>query len=68
MTKIHGADYLPSFNQVARTKHEWQELLRAALKAGGQRRVENNETFIHGPGGLLRHEVYANIPEPSETP
>ena len=64
MTQIHGADYVPSYRQLARTKHEWQQLLRDALKAGGTRRVENNETFIHNRFGFLLHEVYANIPEP----
>lgn len=64
MTKIHGADYVPVFQQLARTKYEWQQLMRDVLKAGGFRRVEGAETFIHGPDGRIRHEVYANIPEP----
>lgn len=66
MTKIHGADYVPHMVQVARTKYEWQELMRQATKAGGRRRFEDGETYIHGADGKIRHEVYANIPEPTE--
>jgi hypothetical protein len=62
-TLLHGADYRPRYAPAARTKAEWQRLLAAAIKAGGWRRVERSETFIHGADGHLVHEVYAYIPE-----
>jgi hypothetical protein len=70
MTKIHGADYVPAFQHTARTKHEWQQLMRDALKAGGFRRAESDNagpvTYIHGRDGKLVAEIHANIPEPTE--
>jgi predicted P-loop ATPase/GTPase len=44
----------------------WQQRMREALKAGGRRRVENGETFIHQRGGRLVAEVYANVPAPTQ--
>lgn len=67
-TQIHGADYFPTFQHAARTKYEWQALMREALKAGGFRRAEADSagpvTYVHGPDGKIRHEIHANIPEP----
>lgn len=60
---IAGADYIDGFKPVTRSRREWQELMTAALKDGGHRRVEDGETFIHGRDWIMRHEIYENIPE-----
>ena len=41
---------------------EWQERIEKAVKAGGFRRVEAGETFIHAKGGRMLAEIYANVP------
>lgn len=65
-TKLPGSTYVPAFAQVWRTRSEWQEIIAEEIKAGGSRRVEYGETFIHGKNGILRHEIYANVPAPAE--
>lgn len=58
--KLGGFDYrvhLPA--QLTRT--QWREEIARALAAGGRRRVEAGETFIHDKDGTLLFEVYYNI-------
>ena len=47
---------------VSWTRAEWQDRMRRVIQAGGRRRVENGETFIHIHGGKLNSEIYANVP------
>jgi hypothetical protein len=61
---IRGFDYRTR-QEVARPVAEWQEEIRRAVKDGGRRRVEDGETFIHGPDALIRAEIYANVPAPT---
>lgn len=58
---IPGFDYRTQ-KPAQRTRAEWREDLRAVIKAGGQRRAENGETFAHGKDGLIVFEVYAILP------
>lgn len=62
---IPGADYVPRYTKAARTRLQWQELIASILAAGGRRRVENGETFVHDAQGLVVHEIYTNIPMPN---
>lgn len=66
--KILGADYSPRHEGVLRTRAEWQVNIVQTIRAGGFRRVEADEsgavTYLHGPDGVIRHEIYANIPAP----
>ena len=61
---IEGYDY-KQHEAVARTAEEWQTLMAEAIKAGGRRRVEAGETYIHSPGGHIVAEIYANVPAPT---
>lgn len=49
---------------VEATFAEWQDRIGAAIRAGGWRRFEAGETYIHGPDALLIAEVFANVPAP----
>lgn len=49
---------------VEATFAEWQARIGAAIRAGGWRRFEKGETYIHGPDALLIAEVFANVPAP----
>lgn len=59
--KIEGALYEP-YRQIKQTRAEWQRLISDVLAAGGKRRAEAGETFIHGKGGLLVAEIYEIVP------
>lgn len=50
---------------VEATFEEWQARIGAAIRAGGWRRFEKGETYIHGPDALLIAEVFANVPAPT---
>jgi hypothetical protein len=50
--KIKGALYEP-YRQIEQTRAEWQRLMGDVIAAGGTRRAEAGETFIHGQGGYL---------------
>ena len=63
---------IPGFDEVThqpveKTRTEWQALMAQAIAAGGRRRVEKGETFIHGPDALLIAYIYANVPAPKPT-
>ena len=60
-----GFLYSEPAKAVACTRTEWQALMARYLSAGGRRRVEDGETFIHAKGGALVAEIYANIPAPT---
>jgi hypothetical protein len=45
-------------------KAYWVQRLKEIIRNGGFRRVEGGETFLHGPDGRIKAEVYANIPAP----
>lgn len=51
---------------VSLTRQEWQARIIKATRAGGWRRVEDGETFIHLKGGKLTAEIYANVAVYSE--
>jgi hypothetical protein len=59
--KIKGALYEP-YRQIEQTRAEWQRLMSDVTAAGGNRRAEGGETFIHGHGGLLVAEIYEIVP------
>lgn len=59
--KIKGAIYSP-YRQIEQTRAEWQRLMSDAIAAGGKRRAEGGETFIHGNGGHLVGEIYEIVP------
>jgi hypothetical protein len=45
----------------------WRQRLLEVLAAGGRRRVQNGETFIHEPNGpRIQAEVYGNVPAPTD--
>lgn len=58
---VTGFDYRAGV-EVKRTRSEWSGELRQVVAAGGRRRVEDEETFAHGPDGKLVFEVYGNVP------
>ena len=62
---INGFTYVPSRREAAWTRQEWQARMGKVLAAGGRRRVENGETFVHGPDGKLELEIYANVAAPA---
>ena len=45
------------------TKEEFQKLMRDAVKAGGHRRAEKGDTFIHDKNWNILYEIWAVIPE-----
>jgi hypothetical protein len=49
MKRIDGFDYVTQ-KPVSLTRKEWINRIADAQKCGGRRRVEQGETFIHGPG------------------
>jgi len=55
-----GFDYRLG-RSVERARAEWRELLRTTIAAGGRRRVEAGETFIHGADGKIVAEIYSNV-------
>ena len=59
--KIKGAIYSP-YRQIEQTRAEWQRLMGAAIDAGGRRRAEGGETFIHMADGWLLAEIYEIVP------
>jgi hypothetical protein len=61
--KIKGAIYNP-YRQIEQTRADWQRLMSDAIAAGGRRRAEGGETFIHGAGGHLIGEIWEIVPEP----
>jgi len=74
MAQINGFDYR-SQRPVRKSKKEWRAELRAAVKAGAERRVVEGETLIMLPmeedlgapfgkrrSRVLAVEIYANIP------
>ena len=58
---IEGFDYT-THQRVELTRQQWQAQIATAVAAGGRRRVEGGETFIHGAGARIIAEAYANIP------
>lgn len=60
---IEGWDYR-THTVVRKTRQEWQATIAELVKAGGRRRVEHGETFVHNPQGRIAVEIYARIPEP----
>lgn len=38
-----------------------REEMKAIIKSGGFRRVENGETFVHGSDGAIVWEAYGNV-------
>jgi hypothetical protein len=71
-SKVDGVDYSKGYQPVTRTLSEWRGTLAQELKHGAHRRVEKDDvgpvTYIHGPDWVMRHEIYANVPEPDNTP
>jgi hypothetical protein len=59
--KIKGAIYSP-YRQIEQTRAEWQRLMGEAVAAGGRRRAEGGETFIHAVGGLMVAEIWEIVP------
>lgn len=58
---IPGFDYRLG-KPIDRSRAEWLQEFARLLKAGGRRRIENGETFFHGPDGRIAIEVYENLP------
>jgi hypothetical protein len=58
---LKGFDYKTTNKPCQYTLAEWQDILAKVLKAGGRRRAEFGETFLHGPDGILQYEIYATI-------
>jgi hypothetical protein len=63
-TLIDGFDYR-THQPVSLTREAWQAEITSAIRAGGRRRVENGETFLHGPNARLIAEIYARVPAPT---
>ena len=63
--KIPGFDEITR-QPVERTRAEWQALIAKTIAAGGRRRFEKGETFIHGRDALLIAEIFANVPAPEQ--
>lgn len=61
--KLQGFDYRAGAT-TERPRRDWRDDLAQAVSAGGYRRVEHGETFVHGPDGRLLFEVYAALPAP----
>jgi len=62
---MKGYDYLTQ-EDLNLPVREWRERMRPILGAGGFRRVESGETFIHEKNALIRYEIYGNVqPEKS---
>ena len=63
---IKGASYGP-YREVTLPRSEWMRIMGEIVKAGGKRRPQKDDvgpvTFLHGPDGLIIHEVYENLPE-----
>lgn len=64
MKHVAGFDYCAKIGGT-RTMADWQEHMRKALEAGGYRRVENGETFVHDAKGKLLFEIYSNVRLPT---
>lgn len=69
---MKGKRLIPGFDEiiqkpVEKTRAEWQALIAQTIAAGGRRRFEKGETFIHGRDALLIAEIYANVPAPKTT-
>lgn len=62
---IPGYDYTTQ-KPIEASRTEWQQRIAAAIKAGGRRRFEKGETYIHGRDALLIAEIYANVRAPKE--
>ena len=60
MKLIKGYDYR-DYAPKEFTRREWREEIQHVIKAGGYRRCEGGETFIHDNRGFLVLEIYANI-------
>lgn len=65
MKLLEGYDYTTG-QPVSLTRQEWQARIATAIADGGRRRVEDGETFIHGPNARIVAEAYANVPAPAE--
>lgn len=74
MSLINGFDYRTD-KPVAKSKKDWRAEIRAAVAAGGERKVVEGETFLTLPvtedigapffkrtKQVLAVEIYANIP------
>lgn len=61
MRTTKGFDYTTG-QPTEHTRAQWQALMAAAIAAGGRRRVENGETFIHGKDARIVAEIYTNVP------
>jgi len=46
-------------------RKEWRALVGAVVAAGGFRRFEAGETFLHAKGGKILVEIYGNIQAPA---
>lgn len=57
---MRGFDYI-SQTEFDRPAVELRQLANALVDAGGFRRVENNETFIHAAHGAIALEIYDNL-------
>lgn len=63
MSTVKGFDYRTGLEREAPLR-EWRAEVTDAVVHGARRRVENNETFVHGRDGTLLFEVYANVSAP----
>ena len=62
-TLIEGFDYT-AHEPISLTRADWQTRIANTVDAGGRRRAEGGETFIHGPNGRLTAEIYAIVSVP----
>jgi len=60
---IEGFDYT-THQPLSLTRADWQTRIATALDAGGRRRAEGGETFIHGSNGRITAEIYATVSVP----
>lgn len=58
--KIDGFDYLAG-TSVRLTTTQVKQIIRVIVEAGGFRRVENGETFLHDKSGKIVYEFYSNV-------
>jgi|HubBroStandDraft_4_1064222.scaffolds.fasta_scaffold01416_13 hypothetical protein len=65
MTTLLGFDYALG-RTVERTRVEWQAQMLKIRAAGGWRRVEQGETFVHTHTGRIALEIYSNVTLPTE--
>ena len=50
--------------KVKLARKEWSKLVGIIVGAGGKRRHEAGETFLHAKGGAILVEIYGNVQAP----